>query len=56
MPTRMAGPRGQGRRPRPSAEERVSIIDVAREAGVAISTVSAALNGRDGSRTPPAPG
>ena len=48
MPTRMAGPHGQGRRPRPSAEERVSIIDVAREAGVAISTVSAALNGRDG--------
>ena len=27
---------------------RVTIVDVAREAGVAISTVSAALNGRDG--------
>lgn len=28
--------------------ERVTIVDVAREAGVAISTVSASLNGRDG--------
>lgn len=28
--------------------QRVTIVDVAREAGVAISTVSAALNGREG--------
>lgn len=48
MPTRMTGPRGQARRPRPDAGVRVSITDVAREAGVAISTVSAALNGRAG--------
>lgn len=44
--------RGQGHQPgyRPArrSDSRVSITDVAREAGVAISTVSAALNGRDG--------
>lgn len=48
MPSRMTGPRGQARRPRPDAGVRVSITDVAREAGVAISTVSGALNGRAG--------
>ena len=36
------------RRPTTQAGHRVSITDVAREAGVAISTVSAALNGRNG--------
>ncbi len=47
MPTRMSGPTPK-RRPAPRGQVRVSITDVAREAGVAISTVSAALNGRTG--------
>lgn len=40
--------RAKGSAPARLAEGRVTITDVAREAGVAISTVSAALNGRDG--------
>ena len=51
MPTRMSGPTPT-RRPAPRGEVRVSITDVAREAGVAISTVSAALNGRTGVSEP----
>ena len=47
MASRAKGP-GSGSRPVRPGDPRVSITDVAREAGVAISTVSAALNGRDG--------
>ncbi len=43
-----AGATSPGRRSGASRETRVSITDVAREARVAISTVSAALNGRGG--------